>query len=373
MTYQELIKIYPWIDMALELFKGIMPTVVALFTIFMTELFIRKRNKISKRKEMELQYLQKMLTWIHEIRQDIFDISVALNMALSREIPERMFKFNEVKNKMTEMNKSAFILCDTYKEISACMGYDFCFDRFKSAIIYFSEVIEKIGCKYLNHINTEKSVEEVNSIIEQTRENINASSSLLVSKISLLYGKKKGHKYIELIGYIGEKQMFKGKKKLFAPYGFDEKNEYKIYRQIGEEYRKAILGKKIKKQINNVHSFDTYLEWKEYFINKFSKSCSWNCNFYHYLNEKYRICQRKLELYVSVAVPIYVGEISCLITIYQSDEIELTICQQLFMLLVAIILTIVISFISIRRCSCKMHFLADCKSIIDKMGPSHQN
>ena len=32
MTYQELVKCYPWIDLVLELFKGVMPTFVALFS-----------------------------------------------------------------------------------------------------------------------------------------------------------------------------------------------------------------------------------------------------------------------------------------------------------------------------------------------------
>lgn len=59
MTYAELIKCYPWIDLAMELFKGIAPTVIAFVTIFLTEYFVKRRNDTYKKREMKLQYLEK--------------------------------------------------------------------------------------------------------------------------------------------------------------------------------------------------------------------------------------------------------------------------------------------------------------------------
>lgn len=368
MTYQELIKSYPWIDLAVELFKGIMPTVVALFTIFMTEFFIRKRNKVDKKREMELQYLEKILSWVHETRQNVFEISSSLSkVLLMRDIPDRVPKLNEVLRQMTEMNKSIFILSDTYKEISSCMGYDFKLYQFKDAIHCYCETINNIGAKYINFINTEKALVEINSITAQTGENIKESSSLLALKINLLYGKK--HK---LINDKREKHKYISKKKLYTPYGFDEKVEYKIYNQIGEAYRITVLGKKEKKQIKILPSFDTYLEWKGYFISKFSKSCDWNCNFTHYLSKKLRKNKRIVDLIKSVVVPIYIGEFSCLITIYQSNSVKIPICVQIAMLFVAIIITVIVSFWLIHIHSSRTHFYVDCIDIIEDTNTSHQ-
>ena len=209
MTYQELIKCYPWIDLAWEVFKGVSPTAIALVTIFVTEFFVRKRNKLNKKREMELQYLEKILAWIHETRQNVFEISSSFSkVLLMKDIPNRVPKFNEVLGQMTEMSKSIFILSDTYKEISFCMGYDLKLDQFKNAIHCYCETINDIGVTYIKYINTEKALDEINSITAKTRENINASSSLLALKISVLYGKRK-HKRLDLIGYIREKQFFK--------------------------------------------------------------------------------------------------------------------------------------------------------------------
>lgn len=366
MTYQELIKSYPWIDLALELFKGIMPTVVALFTIFMTEFFIRKRNKVDKKREMELQYLEKILSWIHETRQNVFEISSSLSkVLLMRDIPDRVPKLNEVLRQMTEMNKSIFILSDTYKEISSCMGYDFKLYQFKDAIHCYCETINNIGVKYINFINTEKAVEEINSITAQTKESIKTSSSLLVLKINLLYGKEK-HKRVIFINDNGEKRKFMPKKQ-YAPYGFDEKVEYEVYSHIGEAYRKKNTGKKPNNKDNI--SFDRYSEWEKYFNKKFLKGDYNARNFEHYLNRMHRRYIRNIEVYKAVAIPVYIGEFQGLITIYQSST---TLIMLNAMLLLAIALTIFFSSYSIFKYSNRVNFYTDCIKIVENTSANHQ-
>ena len=150
------------------------------------------------------------------------------------------------------------------------------------------------------------------------------------------------------------------------PYGFNEEVEFKIYSQIGELYRETVLGKNSKKQDKNIPSFNTYLEWKEYFINKFFRSFDWNCNFTHYLNRKRRTNEKIVDLIKSVVVPIYIGEISCLITIYQSNEIQISICTEIIMLLSAIIITVISSFWLIHKYTSRTQFYMDCIGIIKK-------
>lgn len=192
MTFQELIKCHPWVDLAWEIFKGVSPTFIALFTIFVTEIFVRKRNNDYKMREMTLQYLEKILLWIHETRESIFDISKSLNKVLSmKNPPDRVPKFNEVLGQITEMNRSVFVLSDTYQDISSSMGYNFKLDQFRDSINHYSKTIDDIGVKYLNSMTTEKVAEEINFITVDTSEEIKESTSLLVKEISLLYEKKK--------------------------------------------------------------------------------------------------------------------------------------------------------------------------------------
>lgn len=190
MTFQELIKCHPWVDLAWEIFKGVSPTFIALFTIFITEFFVRKRNNVNKKREMTLQYLEKILLWIHETRENVFDISKSLNKVLSmKNIPDREPKFNEVLGQITEMNRSVFVLSDTYQDMSFSMGYNFKLDQFKDSINHYSKTTNEIGIKYLKSMTTEKATEEINFITVNTSEKMKESTSLLVKEINLLYEK----------------------------------------------------------------------------------------------------------------------------------------------------------------------------------------
>ena len=68
MNYKDLILLYPWVDLVLELFKGIMPTLIALLAIFLNNSFARKRELIYRKKNLQLDYYTKMLNWFHDIK-----------------------------------------------------------------------------------------------------------------------------------------------------------------------------------------------------------------------------------------------------------------------------------------------------------------
>lgn len=161
--------------------------------------------------------------------------------------------------------------------------------------------------------------------------------------------------------------------KKYTPYDFDEKVEYREYSQIGEEYRKRFLNKKIKGKDKDKEnsSLDTYLEWKRYFIEKFSRRCDWNCNFLHYLKRRLRINERKVDLVKTVAVPIYISEFSCLMTIYQSNEMKIPIYVQIAMLFSAITVTVIATFCLIHMYSSRICFYTDCINIAENMDASN--
>lgn len=53
MSYEEFIKLHPWFDLGFELFKGIMPTLVALLAIFINNKIASKREKRASKREEE--------------------------------------------------------------------------------------------------------------------------------------------------------------------------------------------------------------------------------------------------------------------------------------------------------------------------------
>lgn len=190
MTYQELVKNYPWIDLAWEAFKGISPTVLALITIFLTEHFVRERNHTYKKREIKLQYLEKILSWTHDTRRKVFEIQDGFYHVLRiKNVEERVTEYNKNEKNITEMNKSVFTWCDTYDDFSKCFGYDFKLEQFREAVNEYSKQITEIMQNYLNGENTEVTVEEMHTTMHRVKEEMQKSISLLVEEINLLYGK----------------------------------------------------------------------------------------------------------------------------------------------------------------------------------------
>lgn len=158
----------------------------------------------------------------------------------------------------------------------------------------------------------------------------------------------------------------------YIPYNFDEKYEYRVYSRIGRKYIKEFKSKKTRKRIVKYPEFDKYLEWENYFKDKFIKNNDNDCNFLHYLNRKFRTNKVKLELCKTVVVPVYVGEFTGLMAIYQSDKIIIPIDQQIIMLFSAIILTLIFCFWFICYFNNKVSFYNDCIDIIKAVGINHQ-
>lgn len=57
MSYEDLILLHPWVDLVLELFKGVMPTLVALLAIYLNNSFARERELIYRKKEFTVRLL----------------------------------------------------------------------------------------------------------------------------------------------------------------------------------------------------------------------------------------------------------------------------------------------------------------------------
>lgn len=109
----------------------------------------------------------------------------------------------------------------------------------------------------------------------------------------------------------------------YLPYNMDFKFEYKTHRNIGEKCRIKFKAKsnkfykiyyEFRNFINKGESvykeFDTYSQWEFYVKNKYGKNIG-NNDFIHFLKYKRRISKHYLDIWKSVATPMYI----CLIAL----------------------------------------------------------
>lgn len=188
MSYDDLIKLYPWVDLIMELFKGIVPTFVALLAIFLNNVFSQKRDLMCRKKSLQLDYCEKALEWLHEIKRDVMEVTLELENALSRRNPEaRVERYNNFLKSFSDMNRIITVWSDTYNVVFRALGYDIEFDQFKKKIVDSSDDIIRIGQKYIRQTDTEMATDEINNVVSKANKIIDETIEILLKKISILY------------------------------------------------------------------------------------------------------------------------------------------------------------------------------------------
>ena len=188
MSYKDLILLHPWIDLVFELFKGIMPTLVALLAIFLNNSFAKDRELIYRKKNLQLDYYTKMLNWLHDIKKDIMKVSLDLENALNKINPnERAVRYNDFMKSISNLNTFFASWKDTYSSVLEIYSCDIELSQLKKEISNFSGSLVKIGEQYINQADTSKAKDEINSIVIMTNESIDKSIKLLLKEMKTLY------------------------------------------------------------------------------------------------------------------------------------------------------------------------------------------
>lgn len=188
MTYKEFINSYPWVDLILELFKGIMPTAVALLAIFLNNSFAKKRDLMYRKKSLQLDYYVKMLNWLHEIKNDIMEVSLVLENALNKIDPnERVNRYNDFMKSISNMNRCIASWKDTYSVVLESYNCDIKLNYFKQEMKNCSDNLVKIGRQYINQADTTMATDETNKTVIKANEVIEESIKLLLMEINTLY------------------------------------------------------------------------------------------------------------------------------------------------------------------------------------------
>jgi len=187
MSYEDLILLHPWIDLVLELFKGVMPTLVALLAIYLNNSFARERELIYRKKNLQLDYYTKMLNWLHNIKNDMMEVSRDLDNALRKDLDKRENKYNDFMKSISKMNTSIATWKDTYSSILEIYCCDIELNQLKEDIFNCSDTLIKIGQKYINQVDTTMATDEINNIVGTSKKVIDECIRKLLKEMDALY------------------------------------------------------------------------------------------------------------------------------------------------------------------------------------------
>jgi len=188
MSYEDLILLHPWVDLVLELFKGVMPTLVALLAIFLNNSFAKERELKYRKKNLQLDYYTKMLNWLHDIKNDIMEVSRDLDNALNKMNPnDRVNRYNDFMKSISKMNTSVAAWKDTYSVVLEIYSCDIELNQLKKEISNCSDNLVKIGKQYINQADTTMATDEINNSVIKTNKVIDECIRKLLKETNALY------------------------------------------------------------------------------------------------------------------------------------------------------------------------------------------
>lgn len=188
MTYQDFIIEYPWVDFALEIFKGVMPTVIALVSVFVTQMYISKRERRNKHRDKKQEYYETILKWLIEMKTRVFDVSFQLQKLLAIDDLEKRFQENrEFVSEVSSTNTYFTIWFDTYNSIVKAFGSNVNLDDFEKAYKTASSSLMKIKDKYVQKLDTMDATEEINAVISLYKNAVDNTIALVAKEIGKIY------------------------------------------------------------------------------------------------------------------------------------------------------------------------------------------
>ena len=138
---------------------------------------------------MKIDYLEKILNWIHEMQDYILESSFTLEKILEKKgqnPAEKVKEYNKVIEIINRMQKSVTIWSNTYDKIAKLFGCDFQIELLKKSLDDYSNQLDYIYNKYFAD-DDEAFTDEINDAMIAVNRNINESISILVKEYNRLF------------------------------------------------------------------------------------------------------------------------------------------------------------------------------------------
>lgn len=161
----------------------------------------------------------------------------------------------------------------------------------------------------------------------------------------------------------------RNKKQKEVEYNFDLKKEKKIYDHVGcnaiDTKPSKSFCRKSSKRESHGDVLNTYLDWESYVEKKLPNERRNLINMKRFLNRKKRNAERSLDIYKTIAAPIYVAIVTIFVTIEVQDVIMNILLLMNFSILVLTMIAIVLLTICFKEASL-ISFYEDYMEIIQE-------
>ena len=188
---------YPIADWIWELFKGIAPTLVAIYAIKANDNRAKKRERESTKDRKIMEYidyiiklLEELLTIVRENQKLAYDVIFAIDDNKKDELEKRKNDFS--KNRFRMMDQM-FLLVDYELSVGKALEISFNAELIRETIGNYQDKLLTIRENHMAPIHDEAEqkeiVQELNEALRQTRSDIFSCIKILAESQGRVYGK----------------------------------------------------------------------------------------------------------------------------------------------------------------------------------------
>lgn len=172
MTYDQFIKLHPFFDLFFELFKGVIPTIVAIMAIYLNNKGAMKREKKSRKEDMIIKVKGAMLDKLIDVTNMYYNCGkIAIECIIEAEERNKKKLNDELFDYLNILYAKSWEIVDYHNTMFVSLNIDINCKEINNDIYEFGNKLTDIVRKNedINNVQTRKKREEK---IKRCREEI---------------------------------------------------------------------------------------------------------------------------------------------------------------------------------------------------------
>lgn len=181
-----------WADIIWELFKGVIPSVIALFAIAFNNKEQRRRDKENQLIKYKISIATDLQNSISQIREKSLVVEKALNNSVYYSDTEEKEKYRNVYvEKMNLLFEYAFIVFSDKEPVLEQIEFNFNREEMNKSLFEYKENLDKIEFKYRNENNEyELYLADLERADNKFNKDLNIIEKNMVLYINKLFNRK---------------------------------------------------------------------------------------------------------------------------------------------------------------------------------------
>lgn len=182
MKMQCVVELIQWL-----LEKVMVPILIALFTVQMTEKYNKKKERRDRKAQLQYQYLEKILDEVNWLDKKLFEYSRNIDICLSKRDPEKRFTLvNDIQAETSEINVYLLAMESSLQPVSMELGVGIDIKFLHTEVGNYVKEMHNLFDDFLSKESMEETLEKNNTLTIEIHKKIAEYNKYIAEKMNKL-------------------------------------------------------------------------------------------------------------------------------------------------------------------------------------------